>query len=153
MGLAWQRTLEEHYHQAFEHQLFFGRGGPERLAEALSVLPALMRPLLSYVLRRQLREQLYARGLGRHTEAQIIAMGQADLDALDAHLQGRTFVVGDRPSTADATVFGFLGVTIYVAGDNPLFRHAASLPNLVRYTDTLRSRFFPETVTQKVEAR
>ena len=45
--------------------------------------------------------------------------------------------------------FGFLGVTIYVEGDNPLYRHAASLPNLVAYTERMRARYFPETLGQK----
>ena len=41
---------------------------------------------------------------------------------------------------------GFLGVTIYVKGDNPLYRHAASLANLASYTERMRARFFPETL-------
>ena len=39
-----------------------------------------------------------------------------------------------------------LGVTIYVEGDNPLYRHAASLGNLVAFTERMRSRSFPETL-------
>jgi glutathione S-transferase len=61
-------------------------------------------------------------------------------------LGDRPYFLGNEPSGIDACVFGFLGVTIYVEGDNPLFRHAASLPNLVAYTERMRARYFPETL-------
>src|SRR6185369_9034639 len=85
-ALMVQRTLEEHYHQAFEHQLFLGRGGAERLAEFVSTMPAVLRFIVPRVLVKQLRKQLHARGLGRHDESEIIAQGKADLDALSRML-------------------------------------------------------------------
>src|SRR5688572_12820141 len=42
-ALMVQRTIEEHYHQAFEHQLFLGRGGAERLEEFVSTMPSVLR--------------------------------------------------------------------------------------------------------------
>lgn len=71
--------------------------------------------------------------------------GKEDLDALSAILGDKPYILGDRRSSFDACVFGFLGVTIYVEGDNPLFVHAASLENLVRYTERMRLELFPET--------
>jgi glutathione S-transferase len=94
-----------------------------------------------------LKKQLHARGLARHGESEILAQGKADLDALSRMLGDNEFFFGDRPSTIDACIFGFLGVTIYVNGDNPLFTYAASLPNLKRYCERMRARYFPETLT------
>jgi glutathione S-transferase len=146
LALAWHRTFEEHYHQAFEHELFLGRGGNERLTEFVATLPALVRTLVRGRIASQLRRQLYARGLGRHDPATIVAMGKADLDAADAFLGDKAYFLGDVARTVDAAVFGFLGASIYVPGDNPLFRHAASLRRLVAYTERMRERFFPETL-------
>jgi len=145
-GLAVQRMLEEHYHQAYEHQLFLGRGGAERLAEFAATMPVPVRWILPPVFLSMLRKQLKARGLGRHDEREILAQGKADLDALSQLLGDGAFFFGERPSSIDACVFGFLGVTIYVNGDNPLFRHAASLANLKRYCERMRAEYFPETV-------
>src|SRR5262245_30913845 len=39
VALAWHRTFEEHYHQAYEHQLFFGRGGAERIDAFAATVP------------------------------------------------------------------------------------------------------------------
>lgn len=145
-GLAFQRTFEEHYHQAYEHELFLGAGGATRLREFASALPPLLRAIVPVVLRTSLRRQLYARGLGRHRPREIVAMGQADLDAASSFLASKPFFLGEAPSSVDATAFGFLATSVYVEGDNPLFSHAASLENLVAYCDRMRARYFPETM-------
>lgn len=142
-----QRMLEEHYHQCFEHQLFFGRGGEGRLREFASTMPYPLRLLVPIVLRRAFSKQLYARGMGRHDEDVIIAQGKADLDALAELLGEQPYMFGDRPSSIDACVFGFLGVSVYVTGDNPLYRHSASLDNLIHYCERMRARYFPETLS------
>ena len=146
LGMAVQRMLEDHYHQCFEHQLLFGQGSQERLGELASTFPIPLRWLLPTVLRRAFRKQLHARGMGRHSEDVIIAQGKADLDALSQLLGDQPYLLGDRPSSFDACVFGFLGVSLYVDGDNPLFRYGASLENLMRYCERMRARYFPETL-------
>lgn len=148
LGLSVQRMLEEHYHQCFEHQLFFGRGGEQRLREFAASQPIPLRWLVPAVLKRAFRRQLYQRGMGRHPQEVIIEQGKADLAAVAELLGERPYFLGDRPSSIDACVFGFLGVTLYVAGDNPLYRHGASFGNLMRYCERTRKRYFPETLTR-----
>jgi len=145
---AIQRMLEEHYHQCFEHQLFLGQGSDDRLHEFAASMPIPLRWLLPTVVRRHFTKQLHARGMGRHSEDVIIAQGKADLDALSELLGDQPYVLGDQPSSIDACVFGFLGVSLYVAGDNPLYRHGASLDNLMRYCERMRVRYFPETLSE-----
>ena len=140
-----QRMLEEHFHQCFEHQLFFGRGGEARLHEFATSMPIPLRWLVPAVLKRAFSKQLYARGMGRHSEEVIIAQGKSDLGALAELLGDQPYFLGDRPSSIDACVFGFLGVSLYVAGDNPLYRYGASLEKLMRYCERMRARYFPET--------
>jgi len=144
-----QRMLEEHYHQCFEHQLFFGQGGEQRLREFAAGMPVPLRWLVPTVLKRAFSKQLYERGMGRHSQDVIIEQGQADLDALAELLADQPYFMGDRPSSIDACVFGFLGVSLYVAGDNPLYRHGASLENLMHYCERMRLQYFPETVSSR----
>jgi glutathione S-transferase len=147
LALSVQRMLEEHYHQCFEHQLFFGRGGEARLQELAATMPIPLRWLVPTVLKRSFGKQLHARGMGRHAEDIIIAQGKADLDALAELLGDQPYLLGDRPASIDACVFGFLGVSLYVAGDNPLYQYGASLDNLMRYCERMRARYFPETLS------
>ncbi|MCO4762068.1 MAG: glutathione S-transferase family protein [Myxococcales bacterium] len=146
LGTTIQRMLEEHYHQCFEHQLFFGEGAQDRVKEFQTMVPFPINLLLPTVIRRSFAKQLHARGMGRHKEAVIVDQGKADLDALAELLGDQSYMLGDSPSALDACVFGFLGVSVYVKGDNPLFRHAASHDNLMRYCERMRGRYFPETL-------
>ncbi|WP_455208668.1 glutathione S-transferase family protein [Kaarinaea lacus] len=146
LAVSVQRMLEEHFHQCFEHQLFFGRGAEERLQEFASTMPVPLRWLVPTVLKRAFTKQLYERGMGRHSEDVIIAQGKSDLDSLSELLGDQPYFLGDRPSSIDACVFGFLGVTLYVAGDNPLYQYAASRENLMRYCERMRARYFPESL-------
>jgi glutathione S-transferase len=147
LAILVQRMLEEHFHQCFEHQLFFGRGAKERLQEFAATMPIPVRWLVPTVLKRTFTTQLYARGMGRHSEDVIIEQGKSDLDALSQLLGDQPYFLGDRPSSIDACVFGFLGVTLYVAGDNPLYQYAASCENLMSYCERMRERYFPETLS------
>jgi glutathione S-transferase len=153
LAVAWHRTFEEHYHQAFEHQLFLGRGGAERIASFARTMPPIIRTIAPPIFLSGLRKQLHARGLGRHDEPEIIAMGKADLDAASAFLADKPYFLGHEPATVDACAFGFLATSVYVSGDNPLFAHAASLRNLVDYCERMRARYFPETLDRKQEIR
>ena len=146
LAVTVQRMLEEHYHQCFEHQLFFGKGGAERLQEFAATMPIPLRWLVPTVLKSVFTKQLHARGMGRHSEEVIIAQGKSDLDALSVLLGDQLYFLGDEPSSIDACVFGFLGVSLYVAGDNPLYRYGASMENLLRYCERMRARYFPETL-------
>jgi glutathione S-transferase len=146
LAVSIQRMLEEHFHQCFEHQLFFGRGGEERLHEFADSMPIPLRWLVPSVLKRVFSKQLYARGMGRHSEEVIIAQGKSDLVAVSELLGDQPYVLGDRPSSIDACVFGFLGVSLYVAGDNPLYRYGAALENLMHYCERMRASYFPETL-------
>jgi glutathione S-transferase len=147
LAVSIQRMLEEHYHQCFEHQLFFGRGGERRLQEFAATMPIPLRWLVPTVLKRAFGKQLYARGMGRHAEDVIIDQGKSDLDALAELLGDQPYLLGDHPASIDACVFGFLGVSLYVAGDNPLYQYGASLGNLMRYCERMRARYFPETLS------
>lgn len=147
LAICIQRMLEEHYHQCFEHQLFFGRGGEERLSGFAATMPIPLRWLVPTVLKRAFGKQLHARGMGRHSEEVIIEQGKSDLDALSELMGDQPYVLGDRPSSIDACVFGFLGVSLYVEGDNPLYRYGASLENLMRYCERMRAEYFPETLS------
>jgi glutathione S-transferase len=147
LAVTIQRMLEEHYHQCFEHQLFFGKGGERRLHELANTMPIPLRWIVPTVLKRVFKTQLYARGMGRHSEEVIIAQGKSDLDALSVLLGDQDYFLGDQPSSIDACVFGFLGVSLYVEGDNPLYQYAASIENLMRYCERMRARYYPETMS------
>lgn len=146
VSTAVQRMLEEHYHQCFEHQLFFGEGSDARKRAFAAMMPPVVGSLIIPMVVRSFAKQLHARGMGRHPDAVIVQQGRQDLDALEALLGDNAYFHGAEPTSIDAVVFGFLGVTVYVEGENPLYSYAASRPRLMAYCERMRARYFPETL-------
>ena len=107
-------------------------------------LPPVVSDLVAGLARRKLRRDCLGQGLGLHTPEEIAAFGCADFDALAVQLEGREFLLGDRPSSADAIDVAFLANLLRVAGDDPVRGHALRQPALVAYCDRMMARVFPE---------
>ena len=142
VALSVQRMLEDHYHQVWEHQLFILDAAWERGKEFFDQLPPVVRVLVRTLVRGDLRKQLHARGVGRHSDDEIAAMGIADLEAIDALLGDNDFFFGDAPTDIDATVFGFLAVTYYIPSPSRVFEYLRSRPRLTAYCDRMLQRYF-----------
>lgn len=84
--------------------------------------------------------------MGRHSENIIIDQTKSDLDALSVLPGDRKYFFGDKPCSIDAGVFGFLGVSVCVNGDNPLHCYGASINNLIQYCQRMHSQYLPETL-------
>lgn len=88
----------------------------------------------------QLRNALYAQGLGRNSPEEVDELAKKDLTALSTLLGEKNYLYGDRPTTIDATLFGTL-VSLY---DPPLNSKAIkpyleqSTPNLVEYMKRIK---------------
>lgn len=134
--------LEEHYHQVWEHQLFIHEGGWRRGYEFFDQLPPGLRVLVRNIVRSQLRKQLHARGVGRHSQEQIVAMGKADLEAVEGLLGDGPFFFGDEPTDIDATVFAFMALTHWTPVESPLWDDFHARRRLVDYCERMRERYY-----------
>lgn len=153
IGLAWRRTFEEHFHQVLEWELLIHPAGATYMREFFGrVAPGPVAPLLFSMVRRQFRKQLHARGIARHDPEVIAAKGQADLDALAGFLQDRSFLVADRPTTADTAIFGLVAPMVYWPMETPVAAHARSTATIQAYCDRMRERCFGEGPTTAQQA-
>jgi glutathione S-transferase len=148
VGHAWRRAFEEHFHQILEWELFQHPAGAEYMRASLqSKLPPLIGPVVFAMLSSHLRKQLHARGVARHTADLIEAKGRADVDALAAFLGDRPFLLAERPTTADAAVFGLVAPMVYWPMATPVASYAKSVPKVVAYCDRMRERCFADART------
>lgn len=145
-ALAWQRMIEEHLHQVYEHELIVQDAGFEHFRTLFDALPVLVRGMLASYMRSHFRKQLQARGVGRHSDDEIAAMGIADVDALVTLLGDGPFLLGERPCSLDAVAYGFLAPMIYSELPTPTWSHARSQPTLRAWADRLRKTWFPDEV-------
>ena len=67
-------------------------------------MPAPARLLLAPFVRRSVRQTVQSQGTGRHTAAEIYALGRADLQALSDALGDKDYFLGDQPTSYDAAI-------------------------------------------------
>lgn len=92
----------------------------------------------------QVRANVRAGGMGRHSDLEIVALGVRSLAAVAAILGDKRYLFGDRPCGADATVFAMLAGTLTPFFSGELRRRAEGFGTLVAYVDRLMAQFYPE---------
>jgi glutathione S-transferase len=106
-------------------------------------LPPVIRSIVPAIARRQVRTSLNGQGLGRHSRAEIYALGIRDIDAIAAQLSSKLFLMGDNPSSADAAVSPILTGLMIPEMHSPLMDAIEAHANLVTYIARCRERWFP----------
>ncbi|HEX2573478.1 MAG TPA: glutathione S-transferase family protein [Polyangia bacterium] len=112
-----------------------------RFAE-LAKLPALVRPLVPFLARRGIRDQLYQQGIARHRREEIDAIGCELVTALADALGDKPYFMGDRPCTLDASVYGMLIGILWTPFEGRLQEHTLGQAALVRYCERIRDRYW-----------
>jgi glutathione S-transferase len=92
----------------------------------------------------EVRANVRAGGMGRHSDLEIVALGVRSLAAVAAILGDKRYLFGDRPCGADATVFALLAGTVTPFFEGELRRRAEGFGTLVAYVDRLMAQFYPE---------
>lgn len=93
-------------------------------------------------IQKNVKDQLHAHGLGRHTAEEIHRIGIADLTAVSDFLGDKAFFFGDRPTGVDATLYAHLAQLFDMPFDSASTRFAKSRQNLVDYCARMRAKFY-----------
>lgn len=141
---AFEKMCEENLYWAIVHSRWMKdenfNAGPAQFFDAV---PALLRPLVISMVRRQARRDLKGQGLGRHSEAEIATLATRAIDHIAAFLGDKPYLMGDRPCGADATVFSTVSGLLCNVFKTPLLGATAKHENLVAYRDRLMGEYFP----------
>lgn len=145
LGHAVRRMLEESTYWHIVHERWVREEGWQAYRPVLDgLLPPVVRTLVVPMLRRGMRRQLHAQGLGRHREEEVLELGKGDVSALATLLGDKPFLLGESPSSFDATVYAFItGITAFPL-DSPLRQYTQSQGNLVRYAQRFHERYFAD---------
>jgi glutathione S-transferase len=115
--------------------------GPRNFFKAV---PAPMRPLITALVRRKVRNTLHAQGTGRHSHDEIVALGCRSIDAIADYLDDKPFFLGSEPSGIDATVFAFVAGMLCPVFVTPVRDAVARHENLRRYIGRMTARYYPD---------
>jgi glutathione S-transferase len=106
--------------------------------------PEPMREELKADLLAQVGVNLKAVGIGRHAPDEIVQLATRSLWSLAVLLGDKPFMMGEHPTSVDATVFGVLAQILTPYFDSPIRRRAEGFVTLVAYVDRMMAHFFPD---------
>jgi glutathione S-transferase len=147
-AVAWavERMCEDHlYFAMLEMRWLDADNFREGLGKHMfGPIPAPARPIAKSLLRRMNAKRLHGHGIGRHTRGRIAELAIRDVEALAAILGKKPFLMGDKPCSADAFVFGIVTSILTPPLKSPIRAAMQGHANLVAYRDRIASQYFSE---------
>lgn len=147
-GIAIQRMVEEHLYFILLFSRWVDPDGFRVIQrDFASLFPFGLGKMILYLLRRRLKKQAQAQGLGRHSQKEVYDIGRKDIQALSLLLGKNHFIDGSDFSPVDATVFGFLITILKQPIPSELQLEVRRHLNLVDYAFRIERILFPEFVS------
>jgi glutathione S-transferase len=142
---AFEKMADEHLYWALVHERWvddanFAKGPLTFFRQ----IPAPLRIVVVPLIRRRIRSFLYGQGMGRHSDSEIVQLGERSIEAIAVHLADKPFFMGAEPTGSDATIFSFVAGTLCPQFDSPLRSAAERHTNLKPYVSRMAARYYPD---------
>lgn len=133
---AFQRMIEENLYFVLLYSRWVDPVGWQVVSEAFTPLfPPLIGPLFLSLIRSRLKHQAQAQGIGRHSLDEVYRIGARDLEAISAFLADKPFLLGERWTSVDATLYAFLFTILQQPIESQLKKAVLARPNLLAYCE------------------
>jgi glutathione S-transferase len=142
-SLALRRLMEEHAYFAIAWLRWSDQHSWTYVRDFIKpAMPPVIGPLILKKLRSNFLRAIRSQGMGRHTRDEIIQFAKADLQAVSDWLGENKFFMGDKPSSVDATMYGFLIQSLWVPWSGEVEQYARSLQNLEDYCQRMKKKYW-----------
>jgi glutathione S-transferase len=143
LGHTVRRMLEESTYWNIVYMRWADEAGWKAYMPVVeTMLPAVVGNVLLPVVRRKTLKVLHNQGMGRHNLEEVQKLGKDDITALATLMGNKPFLLGDAPTSYDATVYAFLVGIIAFPVDSEFKQYTLSQGNLVEFCARFKSRFF-----------
>jgi glutathione S-transferase len=146
-GIAWafEKLAEDHLYWLLVYARWVDDGnfakGPNTFFRRV---PAPVRAIVAATVRRQVRKNLHAQGIGRHSPVEIAMLAQRAIDAIADFLGGKPYFMGSEPTGIDATLFAFVANVLCPLFDTQIRAAAERHGNLKHYVGRMAARYYPD---------
>jgi len=108
--------------------------------------PKFTHPFMMKLFKRGTVKASHGHGIGRHSEEEVKKIGLADLKAFSEYLGNKPFLFGEKPSIADASLFGFLAEIITTHDESNWLRKAIEddFKNLVDFVERVKEKYWSD---------
>lgn len=143
---AFEKMCEEHLYFCALHERWMKDAnfnkGPRKFFDAV---PAIMRPVVTMMVRRSIKASLHGQGIGRHSDDEILDLAKRDMVALSDFLGEKPYFMGDTLTGADATIHSFVVAMFCPLFTGQMLDAAKSHQNLLDYHDRLMAHWYDGT--------
>jgi glutathione S-transferase len=138
ISLAMTKMIEEYLYFTVVH---FRWSDPEGWSETKELFfghaPFFVRACIAPLVRRKMMRDLKGQGISKHSNDEILQFASNGLKAISDLLGDQPYMMGDKISTLDLTVFSALCALLKTPLDSPIKTAALQHRNLVDYADRL----------------
>jgi glutathione S-transferase len=145
---AMRSALEEHFYFVlmylhFQYEPGWREFRPvfEDFGAALGMPSFALRPALFFARRNALRD-LRGQGMGRHELETVRGFGKELVTSLADFMGDGPYLMGERPTTYDATAYAFTAAIVQSEFTCPVREHAKRQAGLLAYLGRMRARYF-----------
>ena len=143
VALAMRRLIEENLYWALLYERWFEPATWRATRDAFfGSLPWPLSAIVPRLARRSIARELWGHGMGRHSPEEIRAIGRKDLTAMADLLDGKPFMMGEKPSTLDAVAYATFANTLGTPGDEPLKGHLRQYPQVIAYCKRMKAKYY-----------
>lgn len=100
-------------------------------------LPLPLKIFVPDLVRKAIVGKLKTMGWLAHSKEEIYSQGRQDIEAIADFLGEKKFLMGDKPSSVDATAYAFLANTLRPPIASPIKAAISGCPSLIMYIDRM----------------
>ena len=100
-------------------------------------IPNLIRPLITGMIRKNVKQSAHGHGMARHTPEEMHHLGTQSLETLSQILGKNDFILGNKVSSYDSTVYAFLSNLLYCSFSPRLQKESQKFDNFKPYCERM----------------
>lgn len=109
-----------------------------------SQMPQLIKCFALPMVRKKVLNQLHMQGTGRHSKEELTHMAKKSLEAIAQLLGTKKYILGEHPTSYDATLFAFLANILFTPLFSPLKQEAEKFETFIPYCYRMWEAYFPD---------
>ncbi|XP_078069801.1 failed axon connections homolog isoform X2 [Mustelus asterias] len=148
------KMMEEHFYWAIVYcQWIDNLHETRKILSVSGPFSGFLKWILCHLTRGIVKREMYGQGIGRFSKEEIYTLMEKDMRSLSVILGDKKYIMGPRPSTVDAAVFGQLAQAMWtLPGTRPERLIRDELVNLAMYCERIKRKFWPEWIEESEDA-
>lgn len=143
MGVALSKMLEEHLYWVIVRDRWIDPVNWNKISKQFfGGMPPVIRSVVPLIARASVKRSLHGQGLGRHSVEELQRLAKDDIQTVSDILGSNEFILGDKSSSYDASVYAFISSILFCTLDTPSKQTVLGFDNLVRYCERIQKTYY-----------